>query len=457
MNTTLTQKLFFRITPTILVTIAAIGALAFHSTTREINNMYDAALINDANVLWRLLQDEVQEAGQGQSKRVDDIDFTMDNQLAINDDADDYADAHMFRAWKDKKIVMFSSTAFPADIAEQKGGFSYVIYKNERWRVYALPIPKTSILIEMGEKVTLRDTLVSNILLNLFFPLIVLVPIIIGLIWFGINNGLGAVRTLVLQIRSRSPDDLAAIPLSELPRDLSPLGKSINQLLEKLEHSLTAERRFSDHAAHQLRTPQARLKLLLQMLSEADSEDERRSLIADLMTSNEKATQLIEQMLSAARVSHQPMKLASVPLYHVVASVVADMGTFIHHKKLEVSLEGNEKAQVHADEDLLRLMIENLVENAIKYTPLGGHIEIIISPNDRFWCLCIRDTGPGIPEDQRQAVFQRFYRIDTPQAEGSGLGLAIVADIVERFSGSTTLDSPESGMGLLVRVLLPRA
>lgn len=456
-RSTLTRKLFFRIAPTILITIAVIGAFAFRSATREINNIYDAQLINDANVLWTLLEREVQKPGIHKSKQVNDIDLAMGNQLAINEDADDYADAHMFRAWKEGEIRVFSSTAFPKTIPEQPAGFTDLTYKGEAWRVYSLPIPQTTIVVEIGEKQALRRTLVSNILLNLSFPLLVLFPLIAVLIWFGIKNGLSTIHGLVRQIRSRSPDDLSVIPLDTLPRDLSPLGRSINQLLDKLDRSLTAERRFADHAAHQLRTPQASLKLLLQMLAKAESEQERKIIVGDLVASNEKAMHLIEQLLRAARVSHQPMQLKSVSLYNAVASVIAEFGSIIHQKKLDVSLHGDESAQVNADEPLLRLMIANLVDNAIKYSPVGGAIEASITPKNESWLLSISDSGPGIGAQHREAVFQRFYRVDTPHAEGSGLGLAIVADIIDRFSATIALNAAGSGRGLSVDVLMPRA
>ncbi|MCE3590091.1 hypothetical protein LXJ59_26240, partial [Escherichia coli] len=119
------------------------------------------------------------------------------------------------------------------------------------------------------------------------------------------------------------------------------------------DDSLKAERRFADHAAHQLRTPQAALKLLLQMLAQADNEKERQAIIADLIISNERATYLIEQLLRAARVGHQPMQLQAVPLYSSVASIVAEMGNLITAKQLDMSLDGDEKALVRADEPLL--------------------------------------------------------------------------------------------------------
>ncbi|MGY5809645.1 sensor histidine kinase [Rhizobium sp. LEGMi198b] len=455
-RSTLTRKLFFRIAPVVAVTIVVIGAFAFNSATREINNIYDAQLIDDANVIWSLLRRPLERSPDRSPKKIDDIDFNMDNQLSFNEDADDYADAHMFRAWVDGRIRFYSSTAFQSDVPQQKVGFTTLTYKGEEWRVYSLPIPNTTIVMEIGEKIALRETLVSNILLNLFFPLLVLVPVIGFLIWLGINSGLRTIHGLVRQIRTRSPDDLSAIPVQGLPRDLLPLGRSINQLLEKLGHSLTLERRFSDLAAHQLRTPQASVKLLLQMLDNTDNEQERQTIIADLVASNNRAIHLIEQLLRLARVSHHPLNPTPVALYHMVASVLAEFGNIITSRQLDVLLEGDETAQVKTDESLLRMMIGNLLDNAIKYTPVAGKIEVVISSENALWLISISDSGPGIPPDERAAVFQRFYRLNTLHTEGAGLGLAIVADTADRLAASIQLLTPRWGTGLRVDLRLPK-
>jgi two-component system, OmpR family, sensor histidine kinase QseC len=455
-NGTLSRKLFLRIAPTILVTIAVIGLFAYRSAKREINNVYDAQLINDASVLWALVEDEFPEAGSDKIKKLPSIDLDFNNQHAASKEADEYADARMFRIWKSGKDVMFSDTALPETISQQSAGFSEVEYNHERWRIYSQAVPNTAISIEVGEKKLLRDKLVFNILLQLSFSLLILVPAVGLLIWLGIKSGLGTIGSLVRAIRSRSPDDLSSIPVEDLPRDLSPLGQSINQLLSKLEHSLTAERRFSDHAAHQLRTPLAGLKLQLQMLAKEDVESERIALIGDLTRSTERATHLVEQLLRAARISHQPVNLKTVPLYHATASIVAEMGNIAEEKRLDISLEGHEEASVRADELLLKLMISNLLDNAIKYTPDSGKITINVLPQDGMWCLSISDTGPGISESEREAVFHRFYRADNAVTDGAGLGLAIVGDIIDRMSGKIALKTPENGHGLRVEVLLPK-
>ena len=456
-NGTLTRKLFFRIAPTILVTIAVIGLFAYRSAKREINYVYDAQLINDASVLWALVEDEFHEAGSDETKKLPSIDLDFNNQHAASKEADEYASARMFRIWVSGKIMMFSDTALPETISQQSVGFSEVEYNHETWRIYTQAVPNSAVTIEVGEKRALRNKLVANILLQLSFSLLILVPAVGLLIWLGIKSGLGTIRTLVREIRSRSPDDLSSIPVEDLPRDLSPLGKSINQLLAKLEHSLTAERRFSDHAAHQLRTPLAGLKLQLQMLAKEDDERERMALIGDLTRSTNRATHLVEQLLRAARVSHQPVNMKALPLYQIAASVIAEMAKVAAEKQLDISLEGQEEANVRADELLMKLMIGNLLDNAIKYTPISGKIRISLLPRDGMWCLTISDTGPGISESEREAVFHRFYRAANPVTDGAGLGLAIVGEIIDRLSATIALKTPENGQGLRVEVLLPKA
>ena len=454
-NNTLTRRLFLRTAPTIIITIAAIGLFAFYSATREINHVYDAQLINNANVLWRLVEDEFHEAGAELPKQFEDVELS--GQINLNEDVDDYASARMFRIWKSGKIVMFSNTAPPVALPPQSAGLSDIVYENEKWRIYSLPIADTSISVEVGEKAELRHTLVINILLDIAFPLLLLIPGIVFLLWAGIRSSLDTIRRLMQQVRHRSPEDLSPINTQSLPRDLLPLEGSINELLDKLQNSLTAERRFADHAAHQLRTPLASVKLLLQMLAKADSTQEREIIWGNLVTSNNRAQHLVEQLLQAARVSHQPLMLRPVSLYNIAASVIAEMAQLISQKSLNISLEGNEGARVLADETLLRLLLSNLIDNALKYTPPYGTVEISVQSAGEQWMLAVEDSGPGIPAEQRVIVFERFYRSNISDQEGTGLGLAIVANIIERLSGSIFLKEKAFCPGLIVEIMLPRA
>ena len=453
---TLTRSLFLRIAPTILITICIIGLLAFKGATRQIHHVYDAQLISSANMLWLVVEDEMKQTKS--FRRIRKIDLTISNQKALNEFADVYADSRMFRVWKAGRLAMISDKAPGSKLAQQKTGFSDVEDDDgSHWRIYSLKVPGTDIAVEAGEKIRLRAALVINILLTLAAPLAVMVPLVGVLIWAGIGSGLGTVRAMIAQIRSRSPDDLSPLSLRHVPRDLAPLGNSINHLLQKLENSFNAEKRFAEHAAHHLRTPLATLKLQLQMLEQARNNSERVASLADLNVSIERASRLVGQLLTSTRVSHQPIVRVAIDLRRSVIGMIEELAPIAALKHIRLSFESADDLVVMADETLLRLLIGNVIENAVKYTPEHGAVHVALTGDEQRVACAVIDSGPGIPEEERAHVFQRFYRVGTPKAQGTGLGLAIVAEIAARLSGSIALKTPENGTGLEVEITLPRA
>lgn len=456
-NASLTSTLFFRTAPTIFVTILIIGMMAFSSATSQIQHAYDAQLISSANMMWLVVEDDLNAAGSDAFRRIRKIDLALSNQRGLNKFASEYADDRMFRVWKSRKLVMVSDAALGVDVPLQKPGFSDVTYKNERWRIYNLPIPQTRIVIEAGEKIILRQSLVEHILFDLATPLILLIPLVTVLIWAGIRSGLGTIRALIEQIRRRSSDDLSPLILDEVPGDLAPLGMSINQLLSKLTHSFAAERRFAENAAHHLRTPLAALKLQFQLLTQVSDEAARAALLADINNALDRSARLVSQLLTSARVSHQPIAQTTLSWRQMWITMIEELAPLAAQKRIALSFDSPDDAPVMADETLLRLITGNLLENAIKYTPSGGAVNITLTTDADMQRCEIRDTGPGIPEAERPLVFERFYRIGTPKTEGTGLGLAIVAESLARLSGRIELSAPAEGPGLLLILSLPRA
>ena len=325
MKRTLTGQLFLRTLPTMLALLLLIAVVALYSCKREIFYVYDMEMVNDAHVLWELVADELQEKNGGKNlKPIGDGGDAGD--LSIwNGHADDYGSARMFRIWLGGHIVMTSDTGLPSSIPQQQPGFTNIKYNSKHWRVYTMLVPNTHIVIEIGEKRILRNALVWNIVLDLLIPLLLVVPVLGLGLWGGLRNGLRPTQALVREIHHRSPDDLSTVTAAGLPRDLAPLSNSINRLFGKLTQSLDAERRFADHAAHQLRTPLAGSRLLIQMLKSADSEAERQLILGDLETSNQQATELVNRLLIAARISHQPVNLLPIPLYPLAIRILADM------------------------------------------------------------------------------------------------------------------------------------
>ncbi len=454
---TLTRSLFLRIAPTILITICFIGVLAFKGATRQINHVYDAQLISSANMMWLVVEDEMRIESE-RFRRIRKIDLSVSNQKELNEFADAYAHSRMFRVWRGDRLAMISDKAPVVGIPQQSGGLSDVQDDDgELWRVYSLEIPKTNITVEAGEKISLRGALVNGILLTLAAPLALLIPIVGWMIWVGIGSGLGTIRALISQIKSRSPDDLAPLTLVNVPRDLAPLGHSVNQLLQKLENSFTAEKRFAEHAAHHLRTPLATIKLQLQLLEKARNTGEHGALLRDLAASVERASRLVSQLLTSTRVSHQPMVRVTMDMQRSIITIIEELAPLAAQKNIALSFEGAENLFVMADETLLLLLIGNVIENAIKYTPDKGMVAVKLRTDASSILCVVTDSGPGIPEPERAHVFQRFYRVGTPQAQGTGLGLAIVAETVARLSGSIALSTPDNGVGLAVTITLPRA
>ncbi len=454
---TLTRSLFLRIAPTILIVICVIGILAFKGATRQIDHVYDAQLISSANLIWLVVEDEM-NAQAGPFRRIRKIDLAVSNQKALNEFADAYASSRMFRVWKGNKLAMISDKAPVVGIPQQDQGLSDVEDDDgNTWRVYSLNIPRTNITVEAGEKISLRESLVVNILLTLAAPLALLVPLVGWLLWAGISSGLGTVRALIQQIRSRSPDDLSPLKLGNVPRELAPIGNSINNLLQKLENSFNVEKRFAEHAAHHLRTPLATLKLQMQMLEQARDAKERNSLMENLSAAIERSSRLVSQLLTSTRVSHQPIVRVPIDLKRSVIGMIQELAPLVATKRLELSFDGADGLMVMADETLLKLLIGNIIENAVKYTPDNGKVNVTLRDDAEQIVCAVSDSGPGIPEGERDHVFQRFYRVGTPQAQGTGLGLAIVAETVARLSGKIILKTAENGQGLLVEIALPRA
>lgn len=453
----LTRTLFFRVAPTILVTIVLIGVMAFRSATEQIKQAYDAQLLASANLIWLVVENELNDAGEDAFRRIRKIDLSESDQKGLSKFANEYASDRMFRVWKSKRLVMISDGALGSAVPQQKPGFSDVEYEHEKWRIYNLPIPGTRMAVESGEKIILRQSLVKHILFELATPLALLIPAIGWLMWAGIRAGLGTLRALIAQIRHRSPDDLSPLSLKGIPRDLTPLGQSINQLLGKLTHSFNAERRFAEHAAHHLRTPLAAIKLQFQLLAQTEDTLARAGLERDIMAAIERASRLVGQLLTSARVSHQPIALTPLSWRQMCVDVIEDLAPVAMQKRIQLSLETAGEAMVWADETLLRLITGNIVENAIKYTPENGAVSIHLTTEETRVRCQVRDTGAGIPEAERTLVFSRFYRVGASRVEGTGLGLAIVSESVARMDGKITLLAPEQGSGLWVDVVLPVA
>ena len=336
-------------------------------------------------------------------------------------------------------------------------GFSDIRTPAGDWRVYGALVGNN--VIQISQPMRVREELAAGMALRTMLPLVILLPILIGVIWVTIGRGLKPVNEVAAAVAARSADALDPLPDHHLPREVRPLVTALNGLLERLGRSLDVQREFVADAAHELRTPLTALGLQIQLAERATSDAERAAAFERLRGGTERATRLVEQLLAMARSDPEAAerKPVDADLAAIARETVAEQAPIAQAKGLDLGLSTAESDTVRGDPESLRVLLGNLVDNAIRYTPAGGRIDVSVTSDGDAALLSVTDDGPGIPPEERERVFDRFYRRASTDVTGSGLGLAIVRQIAQRHGATVTLDNGLNGRGLAVTVRFPAA
>jgi two-component system OmpR family sensor kinase len=289
----------------------------------------------------------------------------------------------------------------------------------------------------------------------------VLLPFMLATLVIGvltIRHGLAPLSEATRQVARIDPRS-TELRLTEenLPREMLPLVTAINATLDRLDQGFRMQREFTADAAHELRTPLTALQLQIQLLERARSPEELREAIEALRAGAKRASHLVEQLLTLARLEPQAAAEASsaVALDELAAEIVAELEPLAEAKGLDLHLARAEHARVMGQPLALRILARNLVDNAVRYTPPGGKIDVEVWTEDGSAVFQVTDTGPGIPKEERERVFDRFYRLPGTGVQGSGLGLAIARQIAEAHRARIELGEPDHGGGLRVTVRFP--
>jgi two-component system sensor histidine kinase TctE len=322
-----------------------------------------------------------------------------------------------------------------------------------------VPIPNKPnndfIVIQVAETLQGREELTDNILLGVVLPQLLLIVLAALAVWFGVARGLKPLKDLQNAVASRSPSDLRPLAADATPKEVKPLISAINELLTRLREDREAQKRFVANAAHQLRTPLAGLKTQTELAERYKNADDLRHSLLQVRLSADRATRLVHQLLSLARLEpavFNTAKLTSVDLNAIARDATRELVPQAIHKHIDLGFEGlPSKRMVSGDAESLYEMASNLIENAILYTQEGGKVTVRLE-DAPYPKLIVEDNGPGIPEEERDRVFERFYRALGNGVDGSGLGLAIVREIADAHEASVKLmDGPE-GAGTTVEV-----
>ena len=338
-------------------------------------------------------------------------------------------------------------------------GLSRPIANGEAWVVYTAV--QGDGVVQAGQRQAGRSEIAQESAAQILPAMLLLVLFVSGLMVFALRRGLLPLDAAARDVAQRSEHSLDPIPTSEVPRELMPLALSVNGLMSRLSGALSAQRRFLADAAHELRTPATAIRLQAQLVEHSGDEATRALAMTELKAGIERSQRLIEQLLQVSRVGAdgEAMYLQPVDLRVLVRSVVGTMSVKADHKGIDLGAETAGELTVNADPDQLIVLLNNLVENALRYTPSGGVVDVVAGRFNHRPALRVIDNGPGIEPADRERVFDRFYRGEQTavhDAGGSGLGLAIVRAIAERHDAEVSLHTPESGVGLEVRVLFAR-
>lgn len=330
-------------------------------------------------------------------------------------------------------------------------------------RVVALPVPLTPAgsngpmaVVEAAETTAKRRHLIHEVLLVNLLPSLMLATLTMVLVWFGVSWGLVPLNRLRQDLAIRSHRDLRPVPVDRSPEEARPLVEAINDLLLRLREAIGVQQRFIANAAHQLRTPLAAMLTQAELLDRSGLPAQQQHELAQLHRAVGKAARLAAQLLTLARAEpgdRGSVTMAPLDLEPLCEELVQEWVPRAHERKIDLGFE-LEPARISGDATLLRELIRNLLDNALKYTPVGGTVTLRLRGTERP-VIEVEDNGPGIPVEERERVLERFHRLEGSPGEGSGLGLAIVREIALTHGADLAISAPAEGSGTLVCVRFP--
>jgi two-component system sensor histidine kinase TctE len=340
-------------------------------------------------------------------------------------------------------------------------------FRGREIRAVALRAPvepgtgRGAVQIHVAERVTARDEFARQIILRMVLPQGILILLAGLAVWYGVGRGLAPLSTLRREIESRSHRDLSALSEEQAPQEVRPLIHAMNDLLARLGIAISAQQRFIADAAHQLRTPIAGLKTQTELALRESHPDKVHETLRQLQTATEQSARLINQLLSLARAepgAKLEHAVGRLDLARLARDATTEWVPRALARGIDLGYDGAEDAAwIEGEPFLVRDMLGNLLDNAIRYTQRGGQVTVRVLRDAGRVALSVEDNGPGIPEQDRERVFERFYRVLGTGTEGCGLGLAIVREIAASHKAEVTLATGAGGRGTLVRVAFPLA
>lgn len=315
-------------------------------------------------------------------------------------------------------------------------------------------------LIQVAQDREARRNLARTLALRTVSPIFVMMALLLLMVWWVVSASLAPVERVRRQVASRQADELKQVSEDGLPAEIFPLVHELNLLFDRVRQAFEAQKNFIADAAHEMRSPLAALKLQVDGLRRATDESSRELAMHRITAGIDRATRLVEQLLMLARQQAAPTDMGMkrpVHLSKMLQSIVGDLWESANARQIDMGVIEADDSVIFGHQDALNILVRNLLDNAIKYTPVGGTVNAAVRLVDDHTELSIEDSGPGIPPADRERVFDRFYRVAGAPGNGSGLGLAIVKTIADMHSAALSMGQSSSLGGLQVKVVFPRA
>lgn len=422
------RRLTFMIMGTLSICILLIAVFSFFFVRSETYEVLDGELRQMAISIAPFDQKVEDFEGSDEDRLIEESDF-------------------LIQIWKDGALIYSSHPKIKMPLLDR--GYGYFDWKDEELRYFQHHYKGR--YIQIAQSLDERQDLEVTVFQNFMFIIVLMLPVILLLVHFIIGRGLRPLVLLSQRVKERNANNLTAIDISHAPAEILPVIQSLNQLLEKLENSLLLQRQFTADAAHEIRTPLSAIKLNLDMLCRTEDELERKSIEQSLAAGVNRTIHLAQNLLQLARHESEAhaLDLEPVNLSHIAQQVINDHKAVAAEKKQQIQFEDDTVKEpiIEAQSHNIAIMIGSLLENALLYTPAQGKVEVCIQAKEDNILLSIADTGPGIKMEERERIFDRFYRGQDVKEQGSGLGLSIVKKIVDHYQGHISIQERREGEG----------
>jgi signal transduction histidine kinase len=364
-----------------------------------------------------------------------------------------------FQIWTDDGRLLYRNKGSPDDpfVTGGRTGLGWFDRKGEKWRTFALWNTARTLHMQVGEPTTYRRETSVQFAVKLGILAAIILPLLGAMTWWIVHRAFEPLRQSTGDVASRIAGDLREVNARAADDEVRPLFNALNRLLGRVRQTLEREQRFTANAAHELRTPLAGIKTNLQVLTRARNADEQRIALAGLTDSTERSIRLVDQLLTLARVDPDHVAMGeNIDFPHLIRRVVSDHEAAASLKLIRVRTRC-EPAGVPGNEASLAILLRNLIDNALRHTPAGGEVLVSCGLVDNRVEVSVMDTGPGIPPELRDRVFDRFFRVAGDHTTGSGLGLSIVKSIAELHAATIRVGDGIGSCGTLITVSFPAA